>query len=176
MSLCDACIATSNYDQESELPHQPHEERSLEGSISFISCAACGRRISTEAEACPQCGHPNRRTPPAAPRLATQCKTCAQPAVGSCKACGGFYCASHGGLASFGLSAPICSACYDANRPQVGCRAVLLAGLGIFCLGLGGALASAPAAGGAVLCFVPLALVMFLGAAGLAWSAFRRFP
>jgi hypothetical protein len=144
--------------------------------MPLIHCTECGQQISTEAEACPQCGHPNRRTPPAAPRLATQCKTCAQPAVGSCKACGGFYCASHGGLASFGLNAPICSACYDANRPQVGCRAVFAIGLGIFCLILGGALASSSSAGGGGVLLALLGLLIFLGAVALAWTALRRFP
>jgi hypothetical protein len=29
--------------------------------MPLIECPACGRQISVEAEACPQCGHPNRR-------------------------------------------------------------------------------------------------------------------
>lgn len=33
--------------------------------MSLIACPACGRQISVEAEACPQCGHPNRLTAPA---------------------------------------------------------------------------------------------------------------
>lgn len=32
--------------------------------MPLIECPACGRQISVEAEACPQCGHPNRLTPP----------------------------------------------------------------------------------------------------------------
>lgn len=28
--------------------------------MSLITCSACGRSISSEAAACPQCGHPNR--------------------------------------------------------------------------------------------------------------------
>ena len=28
--------------------------------MPLIECPACGRQISVEAEACPQCGHPNR--------------------------------------------------------------------------------------------------------------------
>jgi hypothetical protein len=144
--------------------------------MALISCPACGRQISQAAAACPHCGHPNPHAPPAATGLPTRCKSCAQPAIGACRACGGFYCARHGGIASFGLAAPICSVCYDANRPQVGCRAVFLAGLGIGCLILAGALASPPHARGAGVCFVPLGLLILLGAAGLAWSAFRRFP
>jgi hypothetical protein len=58
----------------------------------------------------------------------------------------------------------------------VGCRAVILAGLGIGCLILAGVLASAPNAGGMGILFLPLGLLSLLGAAGLAWSAFRRFP
>ena len=105
-----------------------------------------------------------------------RCRKCGGPAVGACRACGGFYCSEHGGVASFGLAAPICSVCYDANRPQVGCRAVLAAALGIGCLIGAVALATAPNAGGAGVCFAPLGLLILLGAAGLAWSAFRRFP
>ena len=28
--------------------------------MPLVECPACGRQISVEAEACPQCGHPNR--------------------------------------------------------------------------------------------------------------------
>jgi hypothetical protein len=76
-------------------------------------------------------------------------------------------------VASFGLAAPICSVCYDFNRPQVGCRAVLLAGLGI---GLLVAAIALSEKGGPVLCLAPLGLLTLLGGAALAWSAFRRFP
>src|SRR5262249_14439473 len=97
------------------------------GAMPLISCPACGRQISAEAAACPQCGHPNRPAPPTAAASATQCRSCGQPAVAACRTCGGFYCAQHGGIASSGLGAPLCSVCYDANRVQVGCRAVILA-------------------------------------------------
>lgn len=33
--------------------------------MPLIECPACCRQISVEAEACPQCGHPNRLTTPA---------------------------------------------------------------------------------------------------------------
>ena len=144
--------------------------------MPLISCPACGRQVSTEAAACPQCGHPNRHPPPAATRSPAQCRSCGEPAVGACKACGRFYCARHGGVAGFGLAAPICAVCYDANRPQVGCRAVLAAVLGIGCLIGAVSLATASHAGGVGLCFAPLGLLILLGAAALAWSAFRRFP
>jgi hypothetical protein len=32
--------------------------------MPLIECPACGRQISVEAEACPQCGHPNRLITP----------------------------------------------------------------------------------------------------------------
>jgi hypothetical protein len=32
--------------------------------MPLIECPACGRQISVEAEACPQCGRPNRLTTP----------------------------------------------------------------------------------------------------------------
>jgi hypothetical protein len=31
--------------------------------MPLIECPACGRQISVEADACPQCGHPNRLKP-----------------------------------------------------------------------------------------------------------------
>src|SRR5262249_18006261 len=38
--------------------------RGREPAMPLIDCGACGRQISTEAVACPQCGHPNRPSPP----------------------------------------------------------------------------------------------------------------
>ena len=73
--------------------------------MPLICCTACGREISTEAAACPQCGHPNQP----ASLATTPCKSCSQPASGACRKCGGFYCAKHGGVKSYG---PLCSACY----------------------------------------------------------------
>jgi hypothetical protein len=61
--------------------------------MPLISCAACGRQISTEAEACPQCGHPNRartRTP-----TGPACYSCAAPATTRCQRCGALSCAEH---------------------------------------------------------------------------------
>jgi hypothetical protein len=33
-------------------------------SSKLTTCTACGRAISREAAACPQCGHPNQPQPP----------------------------------------------------------------------------------------------------------------
>ena len=61
--------------------------------MPLIECAACGREISTEAEACPQCGHPNR----AAARAATgpKCYACSAAATTRCQSCGVLSCAQH---------------------------------------------------------------------------------
>jgi hypothetical protein len=62
-------------------------------SVRLISCPACGRQISTEAEACPQCGHPNRAAPrePEGPR----CYACRAAATTRCQSCGVLSCAQH---------------------------------------------------------------------------------
>jgi hypothetical protein len=70
--------------------------------MPLINCPACGHSISTEAEACPQCGHPNRKpapkpsglaegTSPAAPT----CYACSAPATTRCQSCGALSCAVH---------------------------------------------------------------------------------
>src|SRR2546421_4774780 len=61
--------------------------------MPLVSCPTCGRQISTEAESCPQCGHPNRATPraPAGPT----CYACSAPATTRCACCGAFSCAQH---------------------------------------------------------------------------------
>jgi hypothetical protein len=91
------------------MAHDPTNDAIREGEPPFgmplIGCPACGRQISTVAAACPQCGHPNQP----ASLGPTPCKSCSQPAIGACKTCGGFYCAEHGGVTSYG---PLCSACY----------------------------------------------------------------
>src|SRR5262249_42901985 len=61
--------------------------------MPLIECPACGRQISAEAEACPQCGHPNRPTAPPGPRR--QCYACAAPATTRCQSCGALSCALH---------------------------------------------------------------------------------
>lgn len=37
--------------------------------MALISCVECGRQISDQAEACPNCGHPNRPRQPAPPPI-----------------------------------------------------------------------------------------------------------
>jgi hypothetical protein len=61
--------------------------------MALINCPECGRQISTEAEACPQCGHPNR----AAARAPTgpTCYACSVPATTRCQSCGALSCAQH---------------------------------------------------------------------------------
>jgi hypothetical protein len=64
-----------------------------ESPMPLMSCPACGRQISTEAEACPQCGHPNR---PAQPEPSgPTCYACSAPATTRCVACGALSCAVH---------------------------------------------------------------------------------
>ena len=61
--------------------------------MPLIECPACGRQISAEAEACPQCGHPNRPTAPAA--AGPKCYACAALATTRCQSCGALSCAQH---------------------------------------------------------------------------------
>lgn len=61
--------------------------------MPLIACPACGRQISTEAEACPQCGHPNR--PSAATESSPKCYACSAPATTRCQSCGALSCAQH---------------------------------------------------------------------------------
>jgi hypothetical protein len=60
--------------------------------MPLINCPACGRQISTEAEACPQCGHPNR---PTAPATGPPCYACSAAATTRCQRCGALSCAQH---------------------------------------------------------------------------------
>jgi len=59
--------------------------------MSLINCPACGRQISVEAEACPQCGHPNRPAAPTGP----PCYACSAQATTRCQSCGALSCAQH---------------------------------------------------------------------------------
>jgi hypothetical protein len=54
------------------------------------SCPACDRQISTEADSCPQCGHPNRAKAPG-----PTCYGCPAPATSRCQRCGALSCAEH---------------------------------------------------------------------------------
>src|SRR5262249_42796301 len=58
----------------------------LEETMPLINCSACGREISTEAEACPQCGHPNR--PPERAPAGPRCYACSATATTRCQSCG----------------------------------------------------------------------------------------
>jgi hypothetical protein len=87
--------------------------------MPLISCSACGRQISTEAEACPQCGHPNRpaRRAPAGPT----CYACSATATTRCQSCGALSCAqhlqsiyvSHGQSGAYELR---CNSCYSSAQ------------------------------------------------------------
>ena len=61
--------------------------------VPLMDCPACGRKISTEAEACPQCGHPTRLAAraPAGPK----CYACSAAATTRCQRCGALSCATH---------------------------------------------------------------------------------
>ena len=72
-----------------KLSTQPHSEPTM----PLINCPACDRQISAEAEACPQCGHPNRREAPAA--AGPKCYACAAPATTRCQSCGKLSCPEH---------------------------------------------------------------------------------
>lgn len=61
--------------------------------MPLLPCPACGRQISTEAEACPQCGHPNKPTFQAVP--GPTCYACSAMATTRCHCCGALSCAMH---------------------------------------------------------------------------------
>lgn len=62
--------------------------------MPLVPCPECGRQISTQADACPQCGHPNR------PFIVEQksgpsCYACSKSATTRCQSCGQLSCAMH---------------------------------------------------------------------------------
>ena len=59
----------------------------------LTTCPACGRVISSEAEACPQCGRPNRRATPSS--MGPKCYACSSLATTRCQSCGALSCARH---------------------------------------------------------------------------------
>jgi hypothetical protein len=63
--------------------------------MPLIPCPECGRQISTAAEACPQCGHPNRPVAPVRTESGPQCYACDTPATTRCQSCGALSCALH---------------------------------------------------------------------------------
>jgi hypothetical protein len=85
--------------------------------VPLINCPACGHEISTEAEACPKCGHPNRplTRAPAGPK----CYACSADATTRCQSCGALSCAlhlqsiyvSHGRGGAYELR---CESCYSS--------------------------------------------------------------
>lgn len=87
--------------------------------MSLISCPECGRQISTAAESCPGCGHPNRATP-RAPTGPT-CYSCSATATTRCQSCGALSCAehlqsiyvTHGRGGAYELR---CESCYSAAK------------------------------------------------------------
>jgi hypothetical protein len=58
-------------------------------------CPACGRQISTEAESCPQCGHPNKPSFVFAEKSGPTCYACRTTATTRCQSCGKLSCAMH---------------------------------------------------------------------------------
>lgn len=62
--------------------------------MPLISCPECGRQISTEAEACPQCGHPNRAPQPQK-CYGPSCYACSNAATTRCQSCGALSCVQH---------------------------------------------------------------------------------
>jgi len=61
--------------------------------MPLINCRACGHQISVEAEACPQCGHPNR--PSTRAEAGPKCYACSATATTKCQSCGTPSCVEH---------------------------------------------------------------------------------
>lgn len=61
--------------------------------MPLIDCPACGHKISIEAEACPQCGHPNRHATRAP--VGPKCYACSATATTRCQRCNELSCAEH---------------------------------------------------------------------------------
>jgi hypothetical protein len=104
--------------------------------MPLIQCPACNRQISTEAVACPQCGHPNRSM--ARDSAAPECYACSSPATTRCQSCGNLSCALHlqsifvryGRGGSYELR---CESCYASARywQMISWGIVALIGIGI---------------------------------------------
>jgi hypothetical protein len=106
--------------------------------MPLIDCSECGRQISTEAEFCPQCGHPNRPRSQAA--AGPICYACSAPATTKCQACGALSCAQH--LESIyvshgrgGANELRCKDCYSSARVWqiVGIIIFVIFAIGLFC-------------------------------------------
>jgi hypothetical protein len=88
--------------------------------MPLLPCPECGREISTAAEACPQCGHPNRPSEPERDDSdGPKCYACSATATTRCVSCGKLSCAlhlnpvyvTHGRGGAYELR---CSSCYDS--------------------------------------------------------------
>lgn len=107
--------------------------------MALIPCPECGRQISTEAEACPQCGHPNRRGAPAPTSAPLKCYACSAAATTRCVSCGALSCAlhlnsvyvSHGRGGAYELR---CRSCYDSAMTFKVIGFVFVAAVAIFVL------------------------------------------
>lgn len=87
--------------------------------MPLIDCPVCGHEISDEAEACPQCGHPNRFKRQTAP--AAMCYLCGFPATTRCQQCNALSCVQH--VRSMyvshgrgGANELLCENCYAAAK------------------------------------------------------------
>jgi hypothetical protein len=64
--------------------------------MPLISCPACSRQISVHAEACPQCGHPNRPIESyPVKQIGPRCYRCSSAATTRCQSCGALSCVQH---------------------------------------------------------------------------------
>src|SRR5215467_2191096 len=65
----------------------------MEFDMPLINCTECGHQISKAANACPQCGHPNRLA--AGLPVGPKCYDCSAPATTRCQSCDALSCAVH---------------------------------------------------------------------------------
>lgn len=114
--------------------------------MPLVDCPVCGRGISSEAAACPQCGHPNRSpTDSAPPSTSPQCYACTATATTRCQACGALSCVQHvrsiyvsrGKGGSHELRCEKCDeAAVDWNRDGCIIQALVVAFIVAFILGM----------------------------------------
>jgi hypothetical protein len=91
-AFCSEC--RQPLDEPAPAPRAAQEQTtSRVGAARLIPCSACGRQISTEAEACPQCGHPNRLA--TSTLTGPKCYACSSLATTRCQSCGAMSCAQH---------------------------------------------------------------------------------
>lgn len=86
--------------------------------MALIDCPECGRQISTAAEACPGCGHPNR--PAAGVPVGPKCHACPATATTRCQNCGALSCVAHVESVSVALAGPYQLRCADCNSTANG--------------------------------------------------------